>query len=170
MKIVNDNPPHGLRETIASFGMQPHSGVIYTYGDTIYNPSGIDLPDHLIAHEETHSNQQSVYPVHESPEHLDQKELAKIPPRERISGHATLEKRIDAWWDRYLQDQYFRIEQETAAYARQYAYICATVRDRERRHKILLDLAKVLAGPVYGNVISTMDAYKKIKNLSKVKP
>ena len=118
--------------------MHPHGGVIYTYGDTIYNPSGVDLPDHLIAHEETHSTQQGADP--------------------------------DAWWDRYLQDPYFCIEQETAAYARQYAYICATVRDRNQRNRILLDLSRILAGPVYGNVIGTTDAYKKIKSLSKVKP
>lgn len=138
MKIVHDNPPGNLRETIAQFGMQPHGGVIYTYGDTIYNPGGHDLPDHLIAHEETHTEQQGADP--------------------------------DAWWDRYLQDPYFRIEQETAAYARQFAHICRRVRDRNQRHKILLDLAQILAGPVYGSVISPGAALRAIKTRSGVKP
>lgn len=138
MKILEENPPNNLRETIASFGMLPHNGVIYTYGDTIYNPSGIDLPDHLITHEETHCGQQGTDP--------------------------------DAWWDRYLQDQYFRIEQETAAYARQFAKICTRVRDRNQRNRILLDLSRILAGPVYGNVISKDAAFRAIKTQSGVKP
>ena len=135
MKIVNENPPGNLRETIASHGMHPHHGVIYTLGDTIYNPSGADLSDHLIEHEETHCEQQGADP--------------------------------DAWWDRYLQDPYFRIEQETEAYARQFAYICLRVHDRNQRNKILLDLAQVLAGPVYGKVIGTMNAYKRLKTYQK---
>lgn len=42
--------------------MKPHSGVIYTYGDTIYNPSGIEIPLHLMSHEEVHSKQQGSDP------------------------------------------------------------------------------------------------------------
>lgn len=118
--------------------MHPHEGVIYTYGDVIYNPSNISIPEHLIVHESTHCEQQGNDP--------------------------------DAWWGRYLIDSYFRIEQETEAYARQFAFICRKVKDRNQRHRICLDLARILAGPIYGNVIGQMSAYQKIKSLSKVKP
>lgn len=138
MKIVHENPPNNLRETIAIFGMLPRNGVIYTYGDTIYNPSAIDLPDHLITHEETHCEQQGADP--------------------------------DSWWDRYLQDQYFRVQQETEAYARQFAHICRRVRDRNQRHKILFDLSCILAGPIYGNVINPGDAFRAIKSRSGIHP
>jgi len=138
MKIINENPPEKLLNAIINNGMRPHANVIFTYGDTIYNPGGQDIPDHLIEHEGTHYKQQGNDP--------------------------------DAWWGRYLTDQYFRIEQESEAYARQFAYICATVKDRNQRHRICLDLAGILAGPLYGNVIGQMNAYQKIKSLSKVKP
>ena len=138
MKIIHENPPDKLLNAIINNGMHPHSLVIYTYGDTIYNPSGTDIPDHLLIHEETHCEQQGNDPK--------------------------------GWWIRYLIDQYFRIEQETEAYTRQFAYICTTVKDRNQRHRICLDLAKILAGPIYGNVIGQMNVYQKIKSLSKVKP
>jgi hypothetical protein len=135
MKIVHDNPP--ILESILAMGMIPTPTTVYTYGDTLYNPSGQDIPDHLLHHEETHEKQQGADP--------------------------------DAWWDRYLQDQYFRIEQETEAYARQFAFICRTVKDRNRRHKILFDIARILAGPIYGNVIGTDAAMRAIKTRSDVK-
>jgi len=134
MKIVNENPPEQLIESIVDNGMLPHEGVIYAYGDTIYNPSGADLPDHLIIHEETHCEQQG------------------NDPRR--------------WWDRYLTDPYFRIDQEIQAYARQFAFICQTVKDRNRQHRICMDLAITLAGPIYGNVIGQINAYKRIKSLA----
>lgn len=135
MKILNEKPP--IYDAIIQNGMQPHAGVIYTYKDTIYNPSGADIPDHLIVHEETHSRQQGDNP--------------------------------DNWWGRYLTDQYFRIEQESEAYARQFAFICNKVKDRNQRNRILLDLALVLSGPIYGNVISQQNAMKIIKSKSNVK-
>ena len=73
----------------------------------------------------------------------------------------------DAWWQRYLNDQYFRIQQETQAYANQYRYICTYVRDRNRRNRVLWDLAMFLAGPMYGSVIHHSDAMRMIKEKSK---
>lgn len=138
MKIVNENPPHNLRETIKSFGMDAHDNVIYTYGDAIYNPGSHNIPDYLVEHEKTHSEQQGSKP--------------------------------DTWWDRYLQDPYFRIEQESQAYAKQFAFICKRVNDRNKRARILHELASVLSGPVYGKVIGHTAAMKLIKEKSNVKP
>ena len=135
MKIVNERPP--IYDSIISAGMNPSPTVIYTYGDTIYNPGGGDLADHTIEHEETHCDQQGSDP--------------------------------DGWWSRYLVDAYFRTEQEAEAYGRQYAYICATVTDRNRRHKVLFDLARILSGPIYGSVIGHTAAMKMIKEKSGIK-
>lgn len=57
VNIVVGRPP--VYDDIIAHGMHPHGGVIYTYGDTIYNPSGNELPDHLIEHEKTHMRQQN---------------------------------------------------------------------------------------------------------------
>ena len=135
MKILKENPP--VYQKILDSGMRPHSGVIYTYSDTIYNPSGIDIPDYLMRHEETHSRQQGDEP--------------------------------DKWWMRYLRDQYFRIEQEAEAYAAEYDFICQFRKDRNQRSRILMQLATSLAGPIYGSVIGTLEAYKIIQDKAKTK-
>ena len=136
MKIKRERPP--VYDLIVSAGMRPHEGVVYTYGDTIYNPSGNELPDHIVHHEETHCLQQGDDP--------------------------------DAWWERYVTDPYFRFEQEAEAYAAQYDFMCESIRDRNRRSKILFDMALMLSGPVYGGTVSHSVARKMIKNKAKTKP
>ena len=74
----------------------------------------------------------------------------------------------DAWWDRYLIDPYFRLQQELEAYANQYAYLCTIHRDRNQRSRILTDLARILSGPVYGEMVSSSDAYGMIKKQANV--
>ena len=136
MKIKkNEKPP--IYDQIVQAGMNPSLNAIYTYGDTIYVPSGREVPDDIIAHEETHCDQQGADP--------------------------------DAWWSRYLDDPYFRIQQETEAYAVQYDFICETTKDRNWRDKILRRMATVLSGPTYGNVIGSQSAYSMIKNKAKTK-
>jgi len=135
MKIVHEQPP--ILQAIIDHGLHPHSGTIYTYGDTIYNPNEIELPEHLIIHEETHMKQQGDDP--------------------------------DGWWGRYLIDFAFRMEQEAEAYANQYDFICKSVKDRNRRNLILLDLSNILSSPMYGSVLNLMDAYNLIKSYVKTK-
>lgn len=75
----------------------------------------------------------------------------------------------EGWWARYVEDQYFRIEQEVEAYAAQYRAICKNVLDRNQRSKVLFDLAGYLASPIYGSVIGRSDARMMIKNKANVK-
>ena len=133
MKILNEKPP--IFEEIHAAGMAPTDNAIYAYGDTIYNPGGREIPDHTIAHEETHCRQQGDNP--------------------------------DAWWGRYLDDQYFRIDQEAEAYAVQFKFICQKIKDRNQRDKILHDMARVLSSPTYGSVIGAQAAYSLIKEKTK---
>lgn len=115
--------------------MHPHDGVIYAYGDTIYNPGGNEIADHMLAHEETHCHQQGGNP--------------------------------DEWWNRYLLDPYFRVEQEAEAYARQYDFLCAQIKDRNRRTRVLWDLARILSSSLYGSVIGHSKAIQMIKDKAK---
>ena len=70
----------------------------------------------------------------------------------------------DAWWDRYLSDSYFRMDQEVEAYREQYLYLQKNIKDRERLHKILFELAGSLSSPIYGNMITREAAMNMIKN------
>lgn len=139
MKIVNEKPPIYDQLVAYGFGFDP-GGTVFTYGDTLYNPAGIAIPDHLLVHEEVHAGQQ---------------------------GHS--EKVAKDWWGRYVVDPYFRIDQESEAYAKQYAFICVKVKDRNQRHGVLWNLASMLGGPMYGLVISHDAAMKMIREKSNVK-
>jgi hypothetical protein len=136
MKIVKDLPP--IYDQILINGMKPDPNTtVFTYGDTLYVPSGREVEPHLMAHEETHSKQQGANP--------------------------------DGWWSRYMDDQYFRIAQESEAYAAQYDHICKNVKDRNYRNKVLQDFGRVLASPLYGKVVGQIVAVKMIKDKSKTK-
>lgn len=62
MKIVKSYPPN-WSEIRAAFKSATQPGVIFCYGDTIYNPSGDELSDALLAHEAVHSHQQGNDPA-----------------------------------------------------------------------------------------------------------
>lgn len=70
----------------------------------------------------------------------------------------------DEWWDRYFKDKDFRLDQELAAYRVQYRVAKDVIKDRNAVAKLLFDMARVLSGPVYGNLLSHVEATKKIKN------
>jgi len=128
VKILYEKPP--VYDRIVKAIGTPPEGAIYTYGDTIYVPSGRTPDKALITHEETHSLQQGNYP--------------------------------EVWWNRYLKDVEFRAEQELAAYRMQIEAVKRTTRDKHKRGAALEHMARAMSGPMYGNVISYLDAWKAI--------
>ena len=150
MKILNEKPPI-WDAACAAFKVNP-GATVFTYGEKLYNPAGIDIPDHLMVHEETHSEQQ----------------LAFVAPERRTAEN--WDEGAALWWGKYLREPAFRLEQEAQAYAKQFAFICRQIKDRNRRFKIGMDLANILSGPLYGRCIGTNEAYQLIKKLSNVKP
>ena len=60
MKVVETFPPL-FREINEKFDVRGKP-VIYTYGDTVYNPSRITIPPYLMVHERVHSQQQGNEP------------------------------------------------------------------------------------------------------------
>ena len=141
-KIKFTLPP--IWDKIKDSPLAPNPDVmVFTYGDTIYVPSGRKLPDYLIPHEELHMKQQKGY----------------------VYGAL---KDSEAWWERYLVDEFFRLEQESDAYAKQYEFICKTTKNREHRNRVLLEIAGSLASESYGSIIGQMAAYRLIKEKSNV--
>lgn len=59
MKILQENPPF-ISEARDVFRLP--EGVVFTFGDTLYNPSGRPIDEHLYKHEEEHSRQQGNNP------------------------------------------------------------------------------------------------------------
>ncbi len=59
MKIKHKYPPN-IEKIRAVFPL--HKGIIFTYGDTLYNPDKGNIDEALIKHEETHTRQQGDNP------------------------------------------------------------------------------------------------------------
>lgn len=131
MKISNEKPPI-WEECKKVFKLV--KGTVFTYGDTIYNPDGVEISDDLLIHEKCHAKQQEYNNT-----------VAHI------------------WWINYLEDSQFRLEQEVAAYAAQYRFICAKYKDRNKRDQYLGFMARILSSPLYGCPITQYGARKAIE-------
>ena len=61
MKIVNEKPPNYLdiSLSLSLTGFQP----IFAYGDTLYNPHELDIPEDVLFHENIHCTQQGDNPT-----------------------------------------------------------------------------------------------------------
>ena len=140
VKITFEKPPV-WNNICAAFGIVPDTAV-FTYGDMIYNPNMMDLPDFIIEHEKVHMMQQGF----------------------SNEGAAV-------WWGKFLRDPEFRLDQEAQAYAAQYDHICLSrkVKDRNARFRIRMDLARILSGPLYHRAIGTIPALKLIEKYAKTK-
>lgn len=138
VKILIERPPVWDSVCLA-FNILPKN-IIFAYGDVIYNPDNVDLPDHIIEHEKIHLKQHN-----------------------HNNDDAAL------WWGKYLREPDFRVDQEAQAYAIQYLYISQFQKDRNKRSRILWDFARILSGPLYNNAINHADATKLIKKYAHVK-
>lgn len=120
MKIIFDNPPN-YADIAARFGAEAIKNAVFTFGDTIYAPTGVsELPPDLIAHEEAHSLQQS-------------------------------EMGVKNWWDLYFTDASFRLSAELDAYREQYRYAVENYdrpRRRQLLKRISKDLSRPMYGRI----------------------
>lgn len=125
MKIEVDKPP-GFEAIVAAFPKAAEPGVIFAYGDTIFNPSNIVIPPALMAHEEVHGKRQ-------------------LAPNGVITRTVTIEK----WWEKYLADPEFRYNEELYAHAAELAELKKQITDRNDRAKLVMQTASRLIAPLY---------------------
>lgn len=90
MKIIKAFPPN-FSEIAKVFPVKGKQGILYAFGNKLYNPSGITVPAWIMAHEETHERQQS-------------------------KGSMD----VAQWWHLYLRDSYFRFYEELEAHQVEY--------------------------------------------------
>lgn len=65
----------------------------------------------------------------------------------------------DIWVAKYLTDKEFRLQEELLAYKAQ----LNSIKDRNLRHAVRMDSAKNLSSSLYGNIITTKEAFNKLK-------
>ena len=90
----------------------------------------------------------------------------KLPPW--LVGHEKVHfaqqgRNPEHWWAKYLSDTKFRLEQEIEAHQEEYRVFCWFNRKRNRRRVHLKHMAKRLAAPMYGRLISAKVAHGIIK-------
>ena len=73
------------------------------------------------------------------------------------------EESAKRWYEMYMRDDNFRLNEEILAYRQQYQYCCAVYKDRNKRDLILRALAKELSSARYGEIISCSDAMARIR-------
>ena len=69
---------------------------------------------------------------------------------------------VEAWWDKYLTDKQFRLDQEVEAYKKEIKYIRNKVKDYVLKNR-LIDSIKDLSSPMYGTICTKEQAEVLLK-------
>lgn len=125
--------PPNYEEICQNFDVRNNKNVVFTFGDTLYHP--------YISKGNLHKD----LFIHEQT-HVKQQGNDPI-----------------GWWKKYFEDVQFRINQETEAYKKQYQFYSATNHNIAQREAFLIQIATILSGKSYGNVISLEEAINLIK-------
>lgn len=124
-EIIHEKPPN-FADIVKVCPTAIRVGVIFSWGDKIYNPSKVPIPRHLIAHEGVHGY------------------------RQRLAG-------IEKWWDRYLKEPLFRLDEEIYAHHQEYLVALRNIGPGSLR-----DIANRLCGPLYGGLLNYDQAVRAI--------
>lgn len=130
--IVSGRPPN-FNKIISVFPAGAKNSTIFAYSPYIYVSGKPELSPALNAHENVHISRQEIY-----------------------TGGA------EAWWDRYLTDKNFRLEEELIAHCAEYDYLMKFGSRSERRNALKVVSAR-LSGPLYHLGLSPKQAAKLIE-------
>ncbi|KKL98015.1 hypothetical protein LCGC14_1828690, partial [marine sediment metagenome] len=105
-------------------------GVIFAWGNVIYNPQNVNISPQLFAHEAVHQRRQR-------------------------GG-------IEDWWRQYVDDMEFRLKEEILGHRAELANVVEMGMNRQQRRRVGRQIAKKLAGSLYGRLISPAVALREI--------
>lgn len=92
----------------------------------------------------------------------------ELPPEilahEQVHIDRQLKQGVKEWWAQYLVDYDFRLEEEILAHQAEYLCLIKTA-SRQVRRSALKAIAKKLASPLYGKMLSFNDATAKLKEM-----
>lgn len=113
-------------EIAKAFPRRP-PGVVYAFGDTIYNPSGQLLRPPILKHEMEHGRRQLLW----------------APPPDSVTQWDP----VEVWWRRYIEDQEFRYFEELFAHAVEMK--AQMTGDRNHNARLRMSTAQRLLAPFY---------------------
>jgi hypothetical protein len=70
---------------------------------------------------------------------------------------------VEGWWARYLIDVEFRYQMELEAHQREYESYCYHNKDRNAQTRYRSHVAKKLAAPLYGSMVSVSEAKRALR-------
>jgi hypothetical protein len=85
-----------------------------------------------------------------------------VMAHEEVHMHRQLAMGVEKWWDRYLKDPEFRVQEELEAYRKQYIFIKKNSRDRRVIFNESMRLARDLSSSMYGGVCTFQQAITAI--------
>lgn len=132
MKIVSKYPPN---YEIMQIVFNPRPETVFAYYPYIYNPSGQEVHQDIIRHEEVHLE------------------------RQKIIG-------VETWYNRYISDPEFRLEEELLSYGKQAQFL------RFLPYKIWIEAVNEFATSLVNDYkvnITIHEAESKIRNVAKGK-
>jgi hypothetical protein len=128
--IIAERPPN-FDQILAAFPDAGKPGVIFAYGEHIYNPTGNPIPPALLAHEAVHC--------------LRQRAMKCAAPL------AAEQDGVGRWWEMYIADPMFRYTEELFAHVAEFKAQANGI-DRNYRAKLLMSTAARLVAPLYNYV------------------
>lgn len=148
MEIKNEYPPN---YELIKLALNPPPHTVFCYGETIYNPSGREIPPDLEHHEAVHSRQQAGYPDAWWAKYLTDADFR-------------LSQELEAYGEQYLFAKEL-IEAQAEEAAKQGKVLSA---GKTRLLKWALEgMASALSSETYGTLITYGEAESKIRNYSK---
>lgn len=130
--IIPEWPPN-IDLLDEAFHVKDKPNVLYAYDGKIYNPSKVEIPEHIIVHETVHLVRQN-------------------------DGNMT----PGMWWTNYVNKPSFRLNEEIFAHRAEWGAFCKNFKDRNDRNRHLVFMSRRLASPMYGNMCTITEAKKYI--------
>lgn len=132
MSVISGRPPN-FTKIVAVFPQALKATTVFAYYPNIYVSGKPTLSDALFAHEKVHLRRQQVY-----------------------------EGGTEAWWDRYLVDRDFRLDEELKAHVVEYQFLSENG-SRDQRRMALKQVAERLSSGLYRLGITPKQAASLIK-------
>jgi hypothetical protein len=81
---------------------------------------------------------------------------------EKVHSKRQLRMGVEDWWDKYLKDKDFRLNEELLAYRKEVEWIYKQGIDKDFRTAVIEGMATDLSSKMYGEIISYEDALRAI--------
>lgn len=135
-KIIKAYPPNYKDIRTAFPWIVGRPGIVFAYGDRIYNPTGGILPPHVLAHEGVHCTRQFVFGI----------------------------SYVGSWWKKYIADEKFRLNEEVLAHRVEWQEYRANHNFKENAQYLEM-MCDRLSGKIYGHMCSREKARELITEL-----